>query len=82
MTNAIADKARAIMAEHLEKPIESLHDKADLRIDLGADSLDTVEIVIAFEDAFNISITDNDAEAMQTVSDTITTLEMLIHQQD
>jgi acyl carrier protein len=43
--------------------------------DLGADSLDTVELIMEFERAFNITIEDSDAEKIQTVGDAITYLE-------
>lgn len=82
MINVIADRTRGIIAEHLGQPIEKVIESADLIIDLGADSLDTVELTMIFESEFGLSITDNDAEAMDTVGNAITTLELLNQQQN
>ena len=59
----IADKVKNIIAEHLGID------------DLGADSLDTVELVMAFEEAFNVEIPDEKAETILTVGDAIAHLE-------
>jgi acyl carrier protein len=51
---------------------DKIHDKTSFINDLGADSLDTVELVMEFEDEFDINIPDEDAEKIQTVGDAIT----------
>jgi acyl carrier protein len=50
---------------------EAENEKADLQDDLGADSLDTVELIMEFEKEFNIGISDDDAEEIHTVRDII-----------
>jgi acyl carrier protein len=51
---------------------DKIHEKTSFINDLGADSLDTVELVMEFEDEFDINIPDEDAEKIQTVGDAIT----------
>jgi acyl carrier protein len=58
----IVAKARRLVAEHLDVPIEKVTDDAKFIEDLGADSLDNIEIVMAFEEAFDIEILDEEAE--------------------
>jgi len=67
----IAAKVKEIIANELGVEIEKVTDKASFVDDLGADSLDTVELVMAFEEEFEIEIPDEDAEQMQTVGDAI-----------
>lgn len=67
----IAAKVKEIIANELGVEIEKVTDEASFVDDLGADSLDTVELVMAFEDEFEIEIPDEDAEQMQTVGDAI-----------
>jgi acyl carrier protein len=67
----IADTVKEIIASELGVEIEKVGDDAHFVDDLGADSLDTVELVMAFEEEFGIEIPDEDAEEMQTVSDAI-----------
>ena len=62
-------RVKEIIANELGVEIEKVTD------DLGADSLDTVELVMAFEEEFEIEIPDEDAEQMQTVGDAIKYLE-------
>jgi acyl carrier protein len=57
-----AEKVRQIIAEQLGVKIEDVVDKASFVDDLGADSLDTVELVMALEEEFGIEIPDEDAE--------------------
>ena len=72
----IADKVKNIIAEHLGiDDLGKLTDDAKFIDDLGADSLDTVELVMAFEEAFNVEIPDEKAETILTVGDAITHLE-------
>ena len=66
-----ADKVREIIANELGVEMEKVTDEASFVEDLGADSLDTVELVMAFEEEFGVEIPDEDAEKMQTVGDAI-----------
>ncbi len=60
-----------IVAEQLGVDISEVTPEASFTDDLGADSLDTVELVMAFEDAFDVEIPDEDAEKMNVVKDAI-----------
>ena len=72
----IADKVKNIIAEHLGiDDLGKLTDDAKFIDDLGADSLDTVELVMAFEEAFEVDIPDEKAEKILTVGDAIAHLE-------
>ena len=71
MAEAIADRVRAIIAEQLGVKLEEVTDAASFIEDLGADSLDTVELVMALEEEFGIEIPDEDAEKMSSVADAI-----------
>mgnify|MGYP001335549415 FL=1 len=72
----IADKVKNIIAEHLGiDDLGKLTDDAKFIDDLGADSLDTVELVMAFEEAFDVEIPDDKAETILTVGDAISHLE-------
>jgi len=66
-----ADKIKSIIAEQLGVKVEEVVEKASFTDDLGADSLDTVELVMALEEEFGIEIPDEDAEKMSTVSQAI-----------
>jgi len=66
-----AAKVKEIIANELGVEIEKVTDEASFVEDLGADSLDTVELVMAFEEEFSIELPDEDAEKMQTVGDAI-----------
>ena len=65
----VADRVRKIVVEHLGVEEEKVTDTASFIDDLGADSLDTVELVMAFEEEFGIEIPDEDAEKIQSVRD-------------
>ena len=67
----IADRVRKIVVEHLNVDAEKVVDKASCIDDLGADSLDTVELVMALEEAFECEIPDEDAEKITTVQQAI-----------
>ena len=75
MAEAVADRVRAIIAEQLGVKLEEVTDAASFIEDLGADSLDTVELVMALEEEFGIEIPDEDAEKMGTVGDAIKYIE-------
>src|SRR5690242_8598036 len=65
----MVEKVKDIIAEELGVEREKLTDEASFMEDLGADSLDTVELVMAFEKEFDIDIPDEDAEKLRTVGD-------------
>ena len=71
MAESVSDRVRAIIAEQLGVKLEEVTDAASFIEDLGADSLDTVELVMALEEEFGIEIPDEDAEKMVTVGDAI-----------
>ena len=75
MAEAVADRVRAIIAEQLGVKLEEVTDAASFIEDLGADSLDTVELVMALEEEFGIEIPDEDAEKMGSVGDAIKYIE-------
>ncbi|MBP6874810.1 MAG: acyl carrier protein [Candidatus Eisenbacteria bacterium] len=66
-----AQKVREIIVEQLGVTPEQVVPEASFIDDLGADSLDTVELVMAFEDAFSVEIPDEDAEKLTRVGDAI-----------
>ena len=68
---AVADKVKGIIVEQLGVDEEEVTPDASFVDDLGADSLDTVELVMAFEEEFDIEIPDEDAEKITTVGDAI-----------
>ncbi len=75
MAESVSDRVRAIIAEQLGVKLEEVTDTASFIEDLGADSLDTVELVMALEEEFGIEIPDEDAEKMVTVGDAIKYIE-------
>ena len=72
---ALEDKVRDIIVEQLGVNAEHVTREASFIEDLGADSLDTVELVMAFEEEFGAEIPDEDAEKLQTVGDVINYIE-------
>lgn len=68
---AIKDQVIEIIIEQLGVDETQVKPEASFIDDLGADSLDTVELVMAFEEKFDIEIPDEDAEKMRTVGDAI-----------
>jgi acyl carrier protein len=71
----IAERVKKIVVEHLGVEPEKVNDKASFIDDLGADSLDTVELVMAFEEEFGCEIPDDAAETILTVGDAVKFLE-------
>lgn len=67
----IAAKVKNIIVEQLGVNAEEVKDEASFIDDLGADSLDTVELVMALEEEFNAEIPDEDAEKLRTVGDAV-----------
>jgi acyl carrier protein len=71
----IASKVKSIIVEKLGVEESEVTHEASFTNDLGADSLDTVELIMEFEKEFNVSIPDDQAENIQTVGQAITYLE-------
>ena len=71
----IAERVKKIVVEHLGVEEEKVTEAASFIDDLGADSLDTVELVMAFEEEFDIEIPDDAAEHIQTVGDAVKFIE-------
>ncbi|HRQ60939.1 MAG TPA: acyl carrier protein [Alphaproteobacteria bacterium] len=67
----IADRVKKIVVEHLGVDAGKVVESASFIDDLGADSLDTVELVMAFEEEFSVDIPDDAAEKIQTVGDAV-----------
>ena len=67
----ILERVKKIVIEHLDVEADKVTDKASFIDDLGADSLDNVELVMAFEEEFDIEIPDDAAEHIQTVGDAV-----------
>ena len=73
--SAVADKVKKIVVENLAVSEDQVTPEARFVEDLGADSLDLVELVMAFEEEFNSDIPDEDAEKLTTVGDAIKYIE-------
>ena len=75
MTKDISGKVKKMVADHLGVEETKVTEEANFIDDLGADSLDTVELVMAFEEEFGSEISDSDAEKILTVGDAIKFIE-------
>ena len=75
MADDVASKVKKIVADHLGIDDEKVTEEANFIDDLGADSLDTVELVMAFEEEFGSEISDSEAEKILTVGDAIKFIE-------
>lgn len=65
------EAARILIADHLAVALEQVRDDADFATDLGADSLDMIELAMRFEEALDISIGDDESESCETVRDAL-----------
>ena len=74
----IADRVRSVISDQLMVDLEEVSDESSFVEDLGADSLDTVELIMEFEDEFGVEISDEDAEKISTVGEAIAYLEKLV----
>ena len=72
---AVADEVKKIIVEQLSVDESQVDESASFVDDLGADSLDIVELVMAFEEAFDMDIPDEDAEKISIVKDAISYIE-------
>ena len=75
MTKDISSKIKKMVADHLGIEESKVLEEANFIDDLGADSLDTVELVMAFEEEFGSEISDSEAEKILTVGDAIKFIE-------
>ena len=75
MTKDISSKVKKMVADHLGVEELKVTEEANFIDDLGADSLDTVELVMAFEEEFGAEISDSEAEKILTVGDAIKFIE-------
>ena len=67
--SSLMERIKSIVAKQLKEDLENIKDESSFEEDLGADSLDRVELVMAFEDEFQIEIVDEDAENITTVAE-------------
>ena len=75
MTKNVSEKVKKMVADHLGLEESKVTDEANFIDYLGADSLDTVELVMAFEEEFGYEISDSEAEKILTVRDAIKFIE-------
>jgi acyl carrier protein len=68
---SVQDRVKAIIVEQLGVDAEEVTQEASFVEDLGADSLDTVELIMAFEEEFGVEISDDDAEKIRKVRDAV-----------
>lgn len=69
LTDSQKQQVKEVLADKLGFEIEEIQDDSELKNDLGTDSLDDIELIMEFEKLFDISIKDEDAENVKTVSD-------------
>lgn len=74
MSDDFSAKVRSIIVDKLGVDEDSISDESSFTNDLGADSLDTVELIMEFEKEFDLTISDEDAEKIATVGDAISYL--------
>lgn len=74
----VLEQVKGIVSDHLGTDINKVTPEANFQDDLGADSLDTVELVMAFEEEFKIEIPDDEAEKIKTVKDAVDMIEKKI----
>ena len=72
---ALQDEVKELIVEQLGVAEDEITDEARFIDDLGADSLDTVELIMAFEDKFGVEIPDDDAQKLTTVAEAVSYLE-------
>ena len=75
MSEDVSSKVKKIVADHLDMDEVKVTEESSFIDDLGADSLDTVELVMAFEEEFGSEISDSEAEKILTVGDAVKFIE-------
>jgi acyl carrier protein len=75
---ALADRVKAVVAQELDVPESQVTESATFMGDLKADSLMVVELIMTFEDEFDVQIPEDDAQGIQTVGDAIRYIEQKI----
>lgn len=71
----VLERVKKVVVEQLSVEADQVTESASFTADLGADSLDTVELVMAFEEEFGVEIPDEEAEKITTVKDAVTYIE-------
>ena len=71
----VIDKVKSILASQLDVEEDTIVETTDIAEDLGADSLDVVELMMSIEEEFGIEIADEDARSFKTVSDVVAYIE-------
>ena len=74
---SIEDRVKKIVSDQLGASIETIENDSSFVDDLGADSLDTVELVMALEEEFDLEIADEDAEKISTVNEAVAYLSLI-----
>ncbi|HQB80036.1 MAG TPA: acyl carrier protein [Bacilli bacterium] len=74
----VFERVKKVVASELEVPESKVTKKARFVEDLGADSIDALELIIALEDEFDIEISDDDAQDIKTVGDVVAYIEKLV----
>ena len=77
---AVFEKVREVIVEELNVPEDQVTPEATFQEDLNADSLDVVELIMRFEDTFDVSIPDEDAEKIHTVGEAVQYIEAKLEQ--
>ncbi len=72
---ATVDKVKELIAQQLNKSVEEITDDKDIVKDLGADSLDVVEMLMSLEEEFNVTVPEEDAVNIKTVGDIVKMIE-------
>ena len=72
---SVLESVKKIIAETLELDVKDIKEDSNLIADLGMESLDLVDLVVAFEDKYNVTIEDKDVKTLQTVKDIVTYIE-------
>ena len=71
----LVNKIKELIAKQLNKPVEEITEEKEVVKDLGADSLDVVEMLMGFEEEFNITVPEEDAVNIKTVGDIVKLIE-------
>lgn len=71
------ERVRGIVVDKLQRNADEITESASFQDDLGADSLDVVELVMGLEDEFNVQIPDEDVEKMQTVGEAVSYIDQV-----